>query len=186
MERIRLKELKIFGSIVILLVGLAGLLYSYPIVIYADNIDTPIMRLIFYICLASAAVGMLGMLLFSLQREKNKFLNINVIVPTNKKWRLSIKFALTSLTLIATLFVFVNPTPGYASHSFAYNFLFFLPIVVLAFLLCVIGLIIYYSIDKKSRNEIKKRYRIFVHISLLPYIFMVIMLTINLILMPSY
>lgn len=185
MERIRIKELKTFGSIIVLIIGLAGLLYSYPI-IYADNIATPIMRLIFYVCLSFAAVALLGFLLFSMQREKNKVLNINLYVPTSKKWRLSMKFTLASLTLIASLFVFVNPTPGYASHSFAYNFLFFLPIVFLSFLLCIAGLIIYYRIDKESRKEFNKTYRILVHISLLPYLFMLIILTINSFLMPSY
>ncbi len=186
MERIRIKELKAFGSIIVLIIGLEGLLYSYPIVIYSDNIAIPIMRLIFYVCLFFAAVGLFGFLLFSMQREKNKVLNINLYIPTSKKWKLSMKFTIASLTLIASLFVFVNPTPGYAAHSFAYNFLFFLPIVFLAFLLCVTGLIIYYRIDKKRRKDIKKTYRILVHISLLPYVFMFVMLTINLISMPSY
>lgn len=186
MERIRLKELKIFGSVILIVIGSAGLLYSYPFVINADTFGQLIMRRIFYVCLSLIIACLLGLFFFSNQKDNNKLLKINVFVPTIKKWRLSMKFALVSLTLIASLFVFVNPTPGYAPHSFAYNIGFFIPVIFVALIFCAIGLIIYYRIDKKSRKEFKNIYRILVHISLLPYIFMLTMLTINLILMPSY
>lgn len=184
MERIRIKELKTLGSIILIVFGLAGLLYSYPFVINADTFGQVIMRLTFFICLSLTIAGLLGFIFFSNQKDI-KLLKINVLVPIIKKWKLSMKFALVSLTLIASLFVFVNPTPGYAPHSFAYNIGFFIPVIFVALIFCVIGLIIYYRIDKKSRKEFKIVYKILVHISLVPYIFMLTMLTINLILMPS-
>lgn len=158
---LNLNDIKRLVSSIILTIGICGLLYSLPS--FSHPMFSNFMGISFYM-IFSSAIFLVGLI--------TKFLTPKESMP---RWKKSIHFSMISLTLFLCLFIFTNPTPGYAPHTFAYNFGFVKPVFYSSLGFSLVGLILFYTMDKFIRVKMKWTFRLLPVLSLAPIVFFLIL-----------
>ncbi|BDD05507.1 hypothetical protein [Aureibacter tunicatorum] len=178
MEKIKILELKKMASSIIFTIGICGLLYSLPSM--KHPMYTHIMG-ISILALTSIVVFFIGisLKLIYLRKEDNKTLNYDLFIPSEIKWKKSIKLTIISLTLFGTLLIFTNPTPGYAAHSFAYTIGYMIPVLLTSFAFSFSGVIVYLNINEEVKKKLKLIYKVLPFISFIPLLTIILIITIN-------
>jgi len=132
MERVKIIELKKIILSIIFSIGASGLLYSFPSRNHPMFMNIYGLSVLFICSVFIFLISLIFIIYFSRQKKCNKELRNKILAPKSLDWKKSFKLSMISLTLFASLFIFKNPTPGYAPHSFAYNIGFFIPILFIS------------------------------------------------------
>ncbi|ALM20555.1 hypothetical protein AAT17_04545 [Nonlabens sp. MIC269] len=165
-SELNLREIKKIVSSIILTIGICGLLYSLPS--FQHPMWRKFMGVSVYL-IFSAIISILGLIskIIIYKKYSNKR-------RPNLRWKKSIHLSIISLTLFLSLFIFTNPTPGYAPHTFAYNILYSAPVFWTSFGFSVTGLIMFFKTDTKTRKNIKWIFKLMPITSITPLIIILI------------
>jgi hypothetical protein len=93
---------------------------------------------------------------------------MEILIPSDGKWKKSIVFGTISLTFYLMTFVVPPPTPGYAPHIFAYNMGFFFPVLIASLIFGLLTFKAYFSIDNPTRKSYKLIYKLLPFLILIP------------------
>lgn len=93
---------------------------------------------------------------------------MEILIPSDRKWKKAIVFATISLTFYLMTFVVPAPTPGYAPHIFSYNIGFFFPVLFASLIFGLLTIKNFFGIDREIRKGYKIAHKVFPFLILIP------------------
>ena len=93
---------------------------------------------------------------------------MEILIPTDSRWKMSIVFGTISLTFYLMTFVVPPPTPGYAPHIFAYNMGFFFPVLIASSIFGLLTIKSFFNIDNQTRKSYKLTHKLLPFLILIP------------------